>query len=251
MAAFSLYGATYDVFTLALARESLTRISLGNDDTQPAFTPDGARIVYGSSRSGRPNLYWRAADGSGEEERLTDSPRSQSPDCVTPDGATLLFDETDPVTQTDVLLLPLRGERKPRPLLRTPFSEGGARVSPDGRFVAYVSDESGRNEIYVQPFPALGRKWQVSTDGGDIARWAASGKEIFYRAGQKTYAVPITLDPFTLGTPALLFQARLVGRFDPAPDGRSFLAIRENEEAPRVELRFVVNWLEELKRSSP
>ncbi|HKC25232.1 MAG TPA: protein kinase [Thermoanaerobaculia bacterium] len=252
-AAFTLQGATYDVWTLDLARGSLTRISLGSDDTQPAFTPDGARIVYSSTRSGRPNLYWRSADASDAEERLTESAHSQSADCVTPDGSALLIDEMDPVTQSDVFLVPLTGDHKPRPLLKTPFSDVGARVSPDGRYIAYVSNESGRNEVYVRPFPGLTRKWQVSTNGGELVRWAASGKEIFYldRPTGRYYAVPVALEPFTLGTPVLMFEGRYNGRFDPAPDGQRFLMIRDNDERPRVEIRFVLNWLEELKRKVP
>jgi Tol biopolymer transport system component len=250
-AAFTLQAATFDVWTLDLTRGTLRRISLGSDDSQPAFTPDGARIVYASTRSGRPNLYWRAADGSDAEERLTESAHTQSADCVTPDGSALLVDDTNPETQTDILLLPLKGERKPRPFIKTPFSEAGARVSPDGRYVAYASNESGRNEIYVQPFPGLGKKWQVSTNGGSLVRWAQSGKEMLYRSENRYYAVPLTLEPFTLGTPVLLFEGRYNGRFDPAPDGRSFLMIRDIDERPRVEIRIVLNWLEELKRKVP
>jgi len=172
---------------------------------------------------------------------------------VTPDGSALLIDEMDPVTQSDVFLVPLTGDHKPRPLLKTPFSDVGARVSPDGRYIAYVSNESGRNEVYVRPFPGLTRKWQVSTNGGELVRWAASGKEIFYldRPTGRYYDVPVALEPFTLGTPVLMFEGRYNGRFDPAPDGQRFLMIRDNDERPRVEIRFVLNWLEELKRKVP
>jgi Tol biopolymer transport system component len=248
VAAFTLQGETYDVWTLDLSRGTLTRVSLGSDDTQPAFTPDGSRVVYTSTRSGHSNLYWRAADGSDAEERLTESVHTQSPDCVTPDGSALLFDDADPETRTDILLLPLKGDKKPRPLIKTPFNEVGARVSPDGKYVAYVSNESGREEIYVQPIPGLGRKWQVSTNGGNLVRWSADGKEIFYRSGARHYSVPVTLEPFTLGNPKLMFEGRYNGRFDVAADGKRFLMIRDNDERPRLEIRVVVNWLEELKR---
>src|SRR5262249_24943837 len=140
--------------------------------------PDGKRVVYSS---GTPNaLFWLAADGSGKAERLITSQYPQSPNSWSPDGQLLAFREQTPTTNNDIWVLRL-SDRKAEPFLRTPSSEAAARFSPDGRWLAYFSSESGRPEIYVQPYPGPGGKWQISMEGGFEPVWNPSGRELFFR----------------------------------------------------------------------
>ena len=145
-----------------LARETLTRLTFEGGNN-PAWTPDGTRVVF---QSGAPvNLFWQPADGSGKAERLVTGEHRQAPSSWSSDGQTLAFVETNPDTRQDLWVLPL-SDRKPRPFLETPANEGAPQFSPDGRWLAYASDDSGRWEIYVQPYRGPAGKWQVSTDGG-------------------------------------------------------------------------------------
>jgi serine/threonine-protein kinase len=156
-------------------------------------------------------------------------------------------------------MVPLEGERKPSVVLQTPFEEAGPRISPDGRWLAYVSNESGRDEIYVRAFPGPAGKWQISTEGGREPLWARNGRELFYRSGDKMMAVDITTQPsFQAGTPRLLFEGkydelRNVTNFDVTPDGQRFLMIKPSEQQAQAatQIHVVLNWFEELKRRVP
>jgi hypothetical protein len=176
-----------------------------------------------------------------------------------PDGKTLAFQDTGPETGWDIWLLPLEGERRPRAFLQTAANEGLPTFSPDGRFLAYVSDETGLNEVYVQPYPGPGGKWQLSTEGGTEPAWAVLGRELFYRDGDRMMAVEITTEPaFSAAKPRLVFQGDYVRGaiytrgYDVTPDGRRFLMMKSSEpEAAATEIQFVTNWIEELKRRVP
>jgi len=138
-------------------RDTLTRLSFeGTTNNYPLWTPDGKRVAYRSQKGGPANLFWKPADGSAAEERLTTSEYLQTPLAFSPDGRTLIYNEQNPKTAFDLMALTLEGERKSRPVLQTPFDERAARFSPDGRWLAYNSLESGRFEVYVQPFPGPG-----------------------------------------------------------------------------------------------
>jgi hypothetical protein len=138
-------------------------------------------------------------------------------------------------------------------LLATRFSETSPTLSPDGRWLAYVSNESGRYEVYVQSYPGPGARLQVSTDGGRAPLWSADGRQLFYRYADQMMAVPVAAGPsFSAGKPRLLFEGRYAGGYDVSPDGRRFLMIRiEEESADKTELHVVLNWFEELKRLVP
>jgi eukaryotic-like serine/threonine-protein kinase len=160
------------------------------------------------------------------------------------------------VEEGDIWVLPLRGERKPRPFLQTQFKEAGAVFSPDGHWLAYTSNESGRFEVYVQPFPGPGGKWQISTAGGDQPVWARNGRELFYREGNKMMAVEVTTRPsFSTGTPTSLFAGQYVHRsslrpadYDISPDGGRFLMVQASPQGPSAnQINVVLNWFEELK----
>ena len=165
--------------------------------------PDGKRVAFGSTRAGGPeNLFWKPADGSGPAEQLAESEHIQWPSSCSPDGQVLAFAKLHSTTGQDIWVLPLQGERKPRPFFRTQFNEGAPVFSPDGHWLAYTSDESGRYEVYVQPYPGPGGKWQISNEGGNELVWPKNGRELFYRNGAKMMAVEITTQPtFRAGTP--------------------------------------------------
>ena len=146
------------VWLYDLSRETLTRLTFeGNANRNPAWTPDGKRIAFQSNKEGPPNIFWQLADGSGGLERLTTSEYIQAPISWSPDGQLLAFVEVNPTTGYDIWVLRL-SDRKAQPFLRTPFNEAAPRFSPDGHWLAYVSDESGRYEIYVQPYPGPRRE---------------------------------------------------------------------------------------------
>ena len=157
-------------------------------------------------------------------------------------------------------MLQLEGEREAQPFLQTPFEEGGAVFSPDGRWLAYVSNESGRYEIYVQPFPGPGGKWQISTEGGREPVWARNGRELFYRNSNQMMAVEITTEPtFSAGSPRLLFEGAFMSGtvflpyYDVTPDGQRFVMLKpvESETSAPTQINVVLNWFEELKQRVP
>jgi serine/threonine-protein kinase len=176
-----------DVWIWNLAGETLTRLTLDPAlETSGVWTPDGRRVIFnstqmGSAGIGTGNIYWQASDGTGAAERITDSRNNQMPNAVSPDGTKLVFREDRINGGSDLMLLPLQGERRPQPLVQTPFMERNGDISPDGRWLAYESNESGQFEIYVRPFPNVNDgRWQVSTGGGTTPVWNRSGRELFY-----------------------------------------------------------------------
>ena len=246
-----------DTWVYDILRETLTRLTF-ESSSNPLWTPDGKRITFQSTRFGPRNLFWKLADGSGAAEQLLENALPHSPQSWSPDGKLLAFTEVHPSTNVDIWMLPLEGERKPEVFLQTPFTETGPVFSPDGHWLAYRSNESGRREMYVQPYPPTGAKWQISTEGGEEAVWAPSGRELFYRNGNQMMAVDITTEPtFTHGTPQLLFEGEYFSYgpravYDVAPDGQRFLMIKEGEQGSTVtQLNVVLNWFEELKRLVP
>ena len=160
-------------------------------------------------------------------------------------------------------MLPLEGERKPRPWLATPSNETSPMFSPDGHWLTYVSNESGRYEVYVRPYPGPGEKWQISTDGGAEPAWAHSGRELFYRNGDKMMVVDITTRPsFSAGKPKVLFEAPYAhpagseefrfNNYDVSPDDQRFLMVQpSDQELAAKQINVVLNWFEELKAKVP
>lgn len=184
------------------------------------------------------------------------SDKEQFPESWSPDGQLLSILE---VTKgnNDISILDLQ-TRELRPFLATRFFEWGPAFSPDGRWIAYTSDESGQFEVYVQPWPPTGGKWQVSTTAGGNEEpvWSRNGRELFYRNGRRWMAVPIsTLPVFSAGAPRVLFQGDYINvsglEYDASPDGRRFLVLQPVEKSRPTELHVVVNWFEELKRLVP
>jgi eukaryotic-like serine/threonine-protein kinase len=243
-----------------LARETLTRLTFqGTLNLGQAWTPDNKRIVFQSNKEGQLNLFWQLADGSGGPERLATSEYTQAANSWPPDGQLLAFIEVNPTTGYDIWVLRI-GDRKAQPFLRTPFNESVPQFSPDGRWMAYDSDESGRFEIYEQPYPGSGGKWQISTEGGTEPIWNPNGRELFYRSGDKVMAVEITTQPsFAAGKPRMLFERQYtptpatLPNYNVSPDGQRFLMLKPSEsaEAGPTQINIVQNWFEELKQKVP
>jgi Tol biopolymer transport system component/predicted Ser/Thr protein kinase len=241
------------IWVYDLNRGSRTRVTKGSSSA-PIWSADGKQISFASRTSGTWNLSSRSADGSGETETLLDRERSQFPMTWSPDGQTLAYYDYGLTTGRDIWMQSVGEE--PVPFLVTPFNEAMLRFSPDGRYVAYVSDESGEQEVYVQAWPGPGERTVVSTDGGREPVWSRDGRELFYRNGDRMMAVSVgTGDTFTAGKPALLFSGRyafdLLHDYDVSPDGQRFLMIQEDEEASRPRFHVVLNWFSELERLAP
>ncbi|HET9386064.1 MAG TPA: hypothetical protein VFO67_13015, partial [Gemmatimonadales bacterium] len=267
--AIAILDQERDIWILDLRRQNLTRLTTHpGDDRYPVWAPDGQRLVWDSTRTGAYNLYWQAADGSGDVERLTESPNTQASHTFTPDGKRLLLREDKPGTLQDLVVLELDGKRRVTPLLNGPYNERNAEISPDGKWMAYESDESGQFEVYVRPFPDVNKsKSKISTGGGRQPLWSADGRELFYRdlrgavVGVTVKAVADTFEP---GAPVTLVppgyysgSGGIFGRtYDVSADGKRFLMIKEandskNADAPTPTITVVQNWFEELKRLVP
>ena len=249
-----------------LARDTPTRLTFDpGGDRIPTWTPDGERVAFASDRDGDLNIYWKAADGTGQVEALTSSANPQAPGQFLPDGMTLLIGEgRGGVGDSDIGVLSLEGDHAVEWLLESATRETFVELSPDGRWMAYVSDQSGQPEIYVQPFPNVDDgRWQISRDGGVAPRWGPDSREVFFQTDGGP-GTPVTLmvaengtEPtFTPGIPRPLFDGpyRIDWQpfsvpFDVFPDGQRFLMIKEAEASAQIVL--IQNWVEELTRLVP
>jgi Tol biopolymer transport system component len=261
--------ANLDVWVYDTGRGGLARLTFQpGEDESPVWTPDGKKVAYSSSLSGKARtILWKNSDGSGTEDPLVASGYHTHLSSFSSDGRFLAYTDYDPITRGDIWVLPLDENatshsgggvsgRQPRVFLQTPFNERDAKFSPDGHWIAYSSDESGSDQIYVQAFPGPGGKWQVSADGGYGPTWAANGRELFYRNGDTMMVVSVTTRPsFSAMPPRVLFEGkfeennRRESNYDVAPDGQHFLMIKASEaETGPTQLHLVVNWFEELKQ---
>jgi serine/threonine-protein kinase len=248
----------YDSWIVELTRGTLTRLTFEGWNSRPIWSADGERIIFGSNRvENIYNIFWKPADGSGAAEQLTMAAAYHSPTSISSDGKTIVFGQNSSTTGRDIGMVRLEGERQPEMLLQTPFDEHTGMLSPDDRWLAYVSNESGRAEIYVRPFPGPGGRVQISTEGGMQPMWSRDGRELFYRNGNKMMAVAITMEPeLNPGKPEVLFEGgyqiggRISSNYDVTPDGR-FVMIRTDEKAAPAQINVVLNWFEELKRLAP
>jgi serine/threonine-protein kinase len=268
IAVFSLDQES-DLWIWDVRRTRLTRLTLDpGQDWHPVWTPDSRRIVFSSDRGGGHfNLWWQAADGTGDAERLTTNSNVQFATGITPDGTAALFHQATPTMGLDLLQVALDGTHRVTPLMQTRFDERNGIVSPDGRWLAYQSDSSGPAEIYVQPFPNVdgGGQRQVSTAGGSQPLWSKNGKELFYVGANGTLmgvAVEASRTIWNNGIPTKLLDARYLTAggttgartYDVSPDGKRFLMIKgpaTDTGATPPALILVQHWDEELKRLVP
>ncbi|MGH9651584.1 MAG: hypothetical protein ACRD3I_14095, partial [Terriglobales bacterium] len=262
----------HDLWVYEWERDTMTRLtSSPGFNGAPVWTPDGKHIAFASQKhGGARNIYWIRADGAGEAQRLTESKYAQAPRSFSPDGKRLAFAEHSPETGGDVWTLPLEGgdsdhpkPGKPEPFLRTPFTEGYPSFSPDGRWLAYASNESGSSQVYVRPFPGSGGKWQVSTGGGTMPVWSRQGRELFYGTEDSRIMVAAYTaqgDAFVPGKPRLWSEKRFTDpsfgpNFDLAPDGKRFAVLLAPEAAGEqkapTRLTFILNFFDEIRRRAP
>jgi serine/threonine protein kinase len=246
-----------DIWLFDLARGAMSRFTYHPaDDLNPVWSKDGRRIYFTSDRKGARDIFQKKVDATEEEELIFASPQSKSLEDLSPDGRLLIYGSYSGNNNSDDLwLLPLDGERNPRPFLNTQFFENQATISPDGRWVAYRSNESGRAEIYVATFPQLSGKWQVSVDGGEEPQWRRDGKELFFTdQDHKLMAAEIKTGSGTFesaGAPKLLFETQLIietgrNRFVVTGDGQRFLLI--TPLTPPVLINVTLNWTAEIKK---
>jgi Tol biopolymer transport system component len=211
-----------DLWVIDLERKSESRLTFSPEGgfLAPVWSPDGSRVVYASTRDDAPGLYEIAANGASEEKLLMRAGRHSAPHGFSPDGRYLVYASEDPQTKADLWLLPMTGDRTPRPFLQTPFAESHGQVSPDGRFLAYQSNEAGHFEVYVRTFPdPSGGKWRVSRGRAGQPRWSRDGKKILYLNGGRTVTeVPVqTRAGFQSGEPKETFVAALPGSYTGVP----------------------------------
>ncbi len=239
---------TRDIWTVDLARGVRSRFTFDPAEERRAIgSPDGRLIAFNSNRSGALEIYSKSASGAGSEELMFGDGRSKDPLDWSPDGRFVLFRVATDTAANDIMALPTAGESKPVPVLATPFDETNAKLSPDGRWLAYTSDESGRFEVYVTSFPGASGKWQVSTDGGDFPRWRGDGRELYYMApGNVVTAVAVagTGAAVTVEQPRALFKTNPPNQpgypYAVTGDGQRFL-VNTNLAAPNP-LTVIVNW---------
>ncbi len=250
-----------DVWIGDLSRGTLTRLTFEpTEDETPVWSPDERYVAYAATRTGqRRGVYRRAADGSTAEELIAISDRHSHVMDWTPDGRALVIELQESTTGSDLMLLDLE-TRQFRPLVRSRFNERFGRFSPDGKWFAYGCDESGRDEIYVQPFPSLDSRVQVSTEGGGQPLWSRDGRELFYRTAKDVMAATVTSRaPLTFSPPRALFadrfelpQAGSHVSYDVAPDGRFLMvAAPDGRTVRQSEIHVVLNWFEEVRRLAP
>jgi serine/threonine-protein kinase len=255
-----------DIWIWDLNRKTFERFTIdpaGNP--LPVWTLNSQQLVFGSDRFGVTNLFWQAADGSGQAERLLESTRIQMPVSMATDGR-LLFSVDVPGHGRDVHALSLDSSRRVEPVLNTAANELNAEVSPDGRWIVYDSDESGQYEVYVRPYPGAysGGRWQISANGGRQPMWSRDGREIFYRDYEGgMQAASVEIGPAFKPGPVtrLFFNAAYSGSgrygggrtYDVTQDGRRFLMLKQEPgaHAPAPSVVVVLNWFEELKRAVP
>ena len=260
-------GARSDIWVYAWERDTLTRLTFdAASEGDPVWSPNGEGLVFRSTRESPGNLYWKRADGSGEVQRLTESRNLQTPASWHPTGNFLAFLENDPETNFDIRILPLEGDQRSswKPgqattFLSAPFEELFPAFSPDGRWLAYQSNESGQREIYVRPFPGPGGKWQISSGGGQIPIWSENGKELFYLSPARQIMVATYSaegESFGASKPRLWSEGRIADRsfareYDLHPDGERFavlMAAEEQKEEKRDHVILIENFFELLRQ---
>ena len=248
-----------DIWIWDVAGQVLTRLTFDpGPETSPVWTPDGRRVAFAArdeKGTENTNIYWQAADGTGTAERLADTPNIKRPTSFSLDGKWLVAESL--FVRYDLGIVNLEGERRAKLLLNAPFNEQNGDISPDGRWLAYQSNESGRDEVYVRPFPEVNTgRWQISTGGGTRPLWARAGGELFYYIPPgRVMAVPVRPGAtFTAGKPQVVVDGQYwagpsIRTYDVSPDGKRFLMVKETPEATRFVV--VLNWFEELKRLVP
>jgi hypothetical protein len=253
----TMENGNLDVWVHDLTRGARTRLSADPAiEILPVWSPGGAEVAYGSYRAGNIDIFVRRADGSTKEEVLVAAAHSERVSDWSGDGRRILYSLLHPDTRADVWYLERNpgGGWEPRPFLRTQANESGPKISPDGRYVAYISDESGRPEVYVQSFPGAARRWPVSSGGAAQLRWGRNGRELFYTQGNTLVSVAVRTAPnFSIGAESRLFShsaftATFDANYDVSFDGQRFLLPdRIGPQGSERMIRVVQNWFAEFR----
>jgi len=264
--AVEIEGPNHDFYIYDFARAVLTKMTTDGQSHDPVWMPDGKRLAFRSWVAGGMTMWTMPADRSVGPVRLDPAGTRQSPVSFSPDGRFLTFDQKDPDTRDDAWVLPLDGNARPQPVARSRFGEGSAKFSPDGHWIAYASDESGKSEVYVQPFPGPGPKVQISNAGGFDPVWRRSGGELYYRTGKTMMVASITTaSDIRVSAPKQLWEGTFSdgsgsscgmpgvssSNYDVTANGQRFLMVRDDDRAMAgTKVEVVLNWAEELKSRS-
>ena len=242
-----------DVWIYDLDRGALRRITFApGEDELPVWSPDGKRIAFASN--GRQQAFVVAADGSGQEELLMKNDTHFHLQSWSPDGKLIAFERLGSSGRWEIWMLPMEGEHKPYAYLQGQFLEFHPTFSPDGKWLAYTSNESGRGEVYVQRFPGPGEKVQVSTDGGAFPTWSRDGRRLIYESSDTLWAVDVENSPgFRLGKSHLMYQGQIWNEaagpnYALSPDGKRLVVVERGKDATETDVNVVLNWHEELLR---
>jgi Tol biopolymer transport system component len=262
-------GTGGDLWAVELPGGKASRLTFdaSREHISPLWSPDGSRVIFASLRNGKWGIYQASSNGTGSDELLTESELVMTPTSWSADGSIVLYTVVEPKTGVDIWALPLTGDRKPFPILQAPFGEVQPHMSPDGKWFAYASNETGRPEIYVQTFPPGGGKWQISSNGGVFLRWRRDGKELFYldsltRAKMVSVSINATAGRFEFSQPKVLFDSGYIyasfghtgtwNAFAVSPDGQRFLIPRPDpgvvSAAANTPMNIVLNWRSALKK---
>jgi serine/threonine-protein kinase len=256
VAVWIIRGTRCEVSVYHLAKDTWTRLTFAGDNHAPVWSPDGTHVVYQSTSARGYDLFRTRADGGGDTEQLTHREQLAVAGSFTPDGRLLAFADFDLQTGWDIWTMPLDGDRKARLFLQTPANELMPVLSPDGRWLAYATDESGRSEVFVRAFPGPGGPWQISADGGSDPVWTRSGKELLYRHRDSIMAVEISTESgFTPSKPTRVtklldepFDHYWGRNYDVTADGKQFLMVKTRDEAMQAtHINLVLHWLDQLR----
>jgi serine/threonine-protein kinase len=260
--AVCLAQANDDIHVYDFSNGTFPRVTFeGGDKVSPLWHPDNKRLAYTSEPGPKCQMFMKNLTGSAKPEPIfsTDNPRY--PSSFSPDGRVLAFEERNSKTGWDIWMGPIGTEGQPKPFLQTEYEESFPAFSPDGQWIAYQSDKSGQEQIFVVRYPDGSGEKQISQGGGTEPRWAASGKELFYRSDEKFFAAEISLKPafhayksrilFTTDQSSKLVVNPRTRTYAVMPDGQRFIFIKASHMEPITQICVVVNWFEELKRLCP
>ncbi len=251
-------GEDFDIWIFDILRKTLSRLTFGGLNRTPQWSPDGLNIAYMKrAKDGKIGIFMKPYDGSGEEVELYKGDNRLYIDQWTRDGANLIIDNLNLNANSDLVILPLKGDKKPWKYLETKLDEYEANVSPDGKWLSYLTNESGSYQVYVRSFPGKEGKWQISTDVAEEPRWSPDGKTIYYRKNSQIISVPIsTSTMFSAGIPKLLFNGFPAVNvdsgisYDITSDGKYFITTSPVTGSIFKNISVVLNWTEEIKKLS-